>query len=45
VFKKYANIVGDSEGSYVLYERDWTPAEWSEIQKAVHEPDGVDNRK
>jgi len=37
VFKKYMAIVGMAEGVDFLYEDQWTPEEWVEVNRAREE--------
>lgn len=37
VFKSYVDYVGYYEGVDFLYEKDWTPEAWVEIQKIRQE--------
>lgn len=37
VLKKYMDIVGRNEGTYFLFEWDWSEAEFAELVKAIEE--------
>lgn len=37
VFKQHAEVCLDAEGTYFLYQGDYTPEEWVEISKVINE--------